>query len=324
MTAPKRLILVTGCSRSGTTAIGSNLALASGTRYIYEPFNSQTGLASIREHFPVPGAGEFPIRLLDQSVEQIRTLNMNLKPGVLSRDEGWRRVLKKYIGSRTRLSYLLCRFDYSLKRIIWKDPLAAFSAEAAATRHHIPVVVTVRPPVAVAASFKRMGWMPRVVELEGRLKKVGLDFGDRAILRYRDKLDESPIASAILWRMVYCALLKLSQEVPSIYLVNVQDFVENPIERYRHLYNLLELPWSNRVEAGIERRHPRSSGSRRSSEHMPQRAHITRRDLRQINEYGRKLLAPEEITLIEDITGDIWPEVRSACLTWRELPAGTT
>ncbi len=316
MPSPKRLILVTGCSRSGTTAIGSNLALAGNTHYVYEPFNSQTGLTCIHDRFPVPGAGQFPIELLDECVEHIRTLNMNLKPGLLARDTGWRRVFKRYLGSRTRLSYLGCRLHVHLKTIIWKDPLAAFAAEAAAIRHEIPVVVTVRPPVAVAASFKRMDWTPPVAELDRRLSSTGLDGGEEYVLRYQEKLEQSSIAAAVLWRMVYSALLRALDKSPLVYFVNVQDFVDRPVERYHFLYDRLELPWSRGVKSRLAQRHKDSGNGSRKTEKMPQRAHIANRNLREINEYGRKLLAPEDIALVEEITGDMWPDVQASCLTW--------
>jgi hypothetical protein len=316
VSSSKRVILVTGCSRSGTTAIGSNLALGLHTRYIYEPFNSQTGLECIQNHFPVPGSVEFPVELFDECVERIRTLNMNLKSGVLARDTDWRRLFKTYIGSRSRLSYLMCRFDLTLKTIIWKDPLAAFAAEAVALRHKMPIVVTVRPPIAVAASFKRMKWTPRVAELNSRLTEIGLDFAGEYIERYKQDIGQSSVASVILWRMVYSMLLRVSAQSEAIYFVNVQDFIDRPVERYRHLYNLLELPWSRKVEAAIQHRHVRSQSGKTKMEQMPQRAHIAKRNLQEINEYGRKLLSAEEIALIEAVSADVWPTVQAACVRW--------
>ncbi|MFO1154509.1 MAG: sulfotransferase domain-containing protein [Rhodospirillales bacterium] len=316
MSSPKRIVLVTGCSRSGTTAVGSNLSLSRGTRYIYEPFNSQTGLTCINTHFPVPGSDEFSLELFDDCVRKIQVLDLDLKPGVLARDTGWRRIFKSHIGSRTRLSYLMCRFDMLLKTIVWKDPLAAFAAEALTIRHNIPVVVTVRPPVAVAASFKRMAWTPRVADLSRRLNDVGLNFAGSYIDRYQDSLHQSSVAAAILWRMVYSTLLHARRRSDALHFVNVQDFVEKPVARYHHLYDLLGLSWSPKVEAAIGKRHVAKSAKAKNAEQMPQRAHIAHRDLQQINQYGRKLLTPEEVKVIEDVCAELWPEVQAACLTW--------
>jgi hypothetical protein len=251
-------------------------------------------------------------------VERIRTLNLDLRRGVLSRDTGWRRAFKTYIGSRTRLSYLLCRLDVFLKTIIWKDPLAAFAAEALAERHNIPVVVTVRPPVAVAASFKRMAWTPPVADLNRNLNEIGLDFAGVYLDRYKDNIHQPAIASAILWRMVYSMLLRAYRRFNTIHFINVQDFIDSPVARYRRLYGILELPWSDKVEKTIERRHLAKGAAKPKVEQLPQRAHIANRNLQEINQYGRKLLAPEEVAMIEDVTDGVWPEVQAACLTWPE------
>jgi hypothetical protein len=319
--SPKRLILVTGCSRSGTTAVGSNLVLGSGARYIYEPFNSITGMTEIDDRFPVPGAGLLPLDRFDACVARLRALDLRLKPGVGVRDTGWRRLVKQTIGSRSRLSYWLCRADFTVDTIVWKDPLAVFAAEAAVTRHGIPVLATVRPPVAVAASFKRMAWLPPVADIEARLASVGR--GDaEAIDRYRDRIGEVPVAAAILWRLVYGSLLALAQRQPSVLLVNVKDLVEAPVERYHDLYRRLDLAWSPRVAARIARRH-RSAAGESPAPGGSQRAHIAKRDLQSINEYGRKLLTPEETAAIEAITVDLWPAVRAACLAWPAADAAS-
>ena len=55
--SPKRLVLVTGTPRSGTTAVGSILAAAPGARELYEPFNRHVGMVEVDVDFPVVGAG---------------------------------------------------------------------------------------------------------------------------------------------------------------------------------------------------------------------------------------------------------------------------
>lgn len=274
-------------------------------------------MACIEDHFSVPGSAKFPMDLFDTCVDHIRTLKLELKNGVLARDTGWRRVFKSYLGSRTQISYLLCRLDPFLDTIIWKDPLAAFVSEAVAARHGVPVVVTVRPPVAVAASFRRMKWTPRVADLERRLNEVGLSFGMPYLERYKGELDQSPIAAAILWRMVYSMMLRVYRQSKAVYMVSVRDFIDNPIIRYRHLYDLLGLTWSPKVEAGIGKQHA-ASGKAQTDMQLPQRAHVAKRDLQNINTYGRRLLSPEEILKVEDITNDVWPEVQAASIKWPE------
>ena len=155
-----RTILVTGCPRSGTTPVGANLALAAGARYLYEPFNPSYGLQAISRYYQLPGADGFSPGDLDACVEAIRTLRLELRRYDGPHDTGWRRRVKRVVGGRSHLSYWLCRLDWTLDTIVWKDPIACLSTAAVVDRHRIPVVVTVRPAAAVAASYKRLQWNP--------------------------------------------------------------------------------------------------------------------------------------------------------------------
>src|SRR6476620_8525932 len=125
-----RTILVTGCPRSGTTPVGANLALAPGTRYLYEPFNPRYGLRSISRHYEVPGANGFSLNQFDRCVDAIRRLRLELKGYDWRAEEGWRRLVKRVVGSRCQVSYWLCRLDWSLHTVIWKDPTACLASAA--------------------------------------------------------------------------------------------------------------------------------------------------------------------------------------------------
>lgn len=313
MPGERRLILVTGAPRSGTTAVGANLALASGARYLYEPFNYQAGLKAIPEAFAVPGSPSFPLAEFDRCVASIRHLRMDLKPGLFVRDRGVRRLVKRLIGGRSRLSYLACRLDWSVRTIVWKDPIAVFSAAAAAQRFGIPVLATVRPPVPVAASFMRMRWNPKVAAIAARLASVGIDEA-ATVARYQARLANPAVSAALLWRMIYRFLLRTQGNWPDVYLVQVKDLIDAPVGGYRELYRRLALPWSPAVAARIEARHVRRPADTVPAAPLTLRAHVSRRDLHAINDYGRRLLTSEETALVEDITGDLWPRVVDACL----------
>lgn len=313
MPGVRRLILVTGCPRSGTTAVGANLALATGARYLYEPFNFQAGLKMVPDHFAIPGSPTFSLAQFDRCIDSIRNLRMDLKPGLFVRDRGWRRVVKRVVGGRSRVSYLACRLDWSLRTILWKDPIAVFTAAAAAERFAIPVLATVRPPVPVAASFRRMQWTPKVAAIAQRLASVGID-ETPLIARYQQHLDNAAVSAAILWRMIYAFLLQAKAELPDIHLLNAKDVIDAPVDGYRQLFDLLRLEWSPAVEAKIRARHASSGAAGAAAEPVSQRAHVTKRDLQAINDYGKRLLTVDEAAMVEDITGELWPRVRLACL----------
>jgi hypothetical protein len=321
MSKPSRIVLVTGCPRSGTTAVGANIALAAGARYLYEPFNYDAGMTIISRFFEVPGTDGFSLENFDRCVENIGALRLRLKPGLFKQDKGLRRWVKTVIGGRNRLTYLACRLDWTVQTLVWKDPIAVFAAKAAAERHGIPVLVTARAPVAVAASLKRMGWAYRLVDLNQRLASLGL--GDDPILaKYNDRLEQPAINGAVLWRLVYSNVVAWSRRTPFIRLVDVQDVIDHPIETYRGLYGLYGLPWSASVESKLARRYGREAASNSPPPtELPQRAHVSKRDLSKINVYGKKLLTEEEIAAVDDIAGGLWPEVKATCLSREDLKA---
>jgi hypothetical protein len=84
--------------------------------------------------------------------------------------------------------------------------------------------------------------------------------------------------------------------------------VADPLATYRALYRRYGLEWTHRVAARIARRYA-SAGAAASTE-LPQRAHVARRDVTQINRYGLKMLEAGEVNRVMAITGDMWDRLR--------------
>jgi hypothetical protein len=306
-----RIILVTGCPRSGTTAVGSNLSLAAGAGYLYEPFNNQFGMQAISRWFEVPGANDFSMEKFDACVDAIRRVRLDLKRFGWPQERGLRGSVKRLIGSRAHIAYLLCRLDWSMETIIWKDPVACLASKAVMDRHAIPVLVTVRPPAAVAASFKRLGWKAVIPSVLNSLSQIGITFDD-LMARFGDHVDNPAINGAIFWHIVYRTLSDWRKTSSLMYFLDLQDSIDRPIEIYQGLYELLGLQWTGRVSDKLHKRY--DSSLKRSAAILPKRAHVANRRLSDINIYGRALLAPHELNIIESINADLWHEVQAACL----------
>ena len=305
------LLLVTGAPRSGTTAIGYNLALPRSAGLLYEPFNYVSGLNDIERQFEIPGAGNFTDERLDDVIERLRKLNLQMKSGRRPRDTPLRALVKRFVGGRSNVSYILCRLNPMLRTIIWKDPMAVFASRAVALRHGITVLATVRPPAAVAASFARLSWKPDVGQLVRSFREVGWQ-ADIPAINGEPEETSPAIRGAIIWEMVYRRLLRLSAETEQLYLVNVQAVVEDAVNIYRNLYILCGLPWDSRIETAISKEYTRRS-SRTAAQQLPGTAHVKNRDLRRINEYGKRLLSPAESDEVMQMTDSTWRKVREAC-----------
>lgn len=293
-----RLVLVTGSPRSGTTPVGDLLALAPGARSLYEPMNAVVGDRRVRSYFAVEGKEGFA---LDALVADVARPRLDLRPGIFPEDPPWRRVVKRVTGSRTLATYRLCRVDPTLRTIVWKDPFAALVADEVADRG-VPVVVTVRPPHAVAASFARLGWRFDVTSL---LARSGAEVPQLETV----DIELPAVNAAVVWHVVYSRLLALTERRPDVQLVDVDGLVADPVATGRRLYDAVGLAWTPRVERVVRRRWRSDAGPSRPT---TDRAHGGRRDLAAVNRYWVGVLGADEVDAVERIAGELWQRLSAA------------
>jgi hypothetical protein len=308
---PVDVVLVTGTPRSGTTVVGDVLAEAAGARYLYEPLNRWVGVRDLDHDFPVPGSARFPAVRLADLLGRIERLDLRLKPGVFPHDTGWRRVAKRISGSRTTMSYRLCRLDPRLRTVVWKDPFALYLAGGVAGAGR-PVIVTVRNPWAVAASFKRLTWGFDAVDLHARLTEAGR----------RPSLDLStlgdpadPVTNAAAhWSMAHEHLLADQDRGRDLRLVDLDDIVERPLATYEALYRHAGLRWTDEIAARIADRYAPGEAGGGSAAPAEGRAHDWReRDVSQVNRYWSGVLTEAEAERVQAIVGPLWDETRTRC-----------
>ncbi len=310
MRSEKRLILVTGMPRSGTTAVGQMLALAPDTGALHEPFNYHSGLKHIEHYFEIPGAHSFSPAKLDETIAHIKKLRLAFKPGIFPSDTGLRRAVKYVIGARPLNSYRRLRLHPNLRTIIWKDPLACFTANHAAKQHEVDVLVTLRNPWAVAGSFKRMEWAFDLSDLAARLKQIGFDFG-RELAGLDETIHASVANAALLWRMIYSTLARWAQANPCIRFLNLDDVVGDPVATYGKLYKLLALDWNGRIAEKIATYY-RSESER--SVPKEKKAHDSGRNVAEVNKYWRDYLAEAEKDFVGKLTKEQWSEFQKICV----------
>ena len=310
MKTERRLILVTGVPRSGTTAVGQMLSLAAGAGALHEPFNYHSGLQQISHYFSIPGTASFSITQFDQIVAQIKNLELDFKSGIFPTDKVLRRAVKYVVGARPLNSYRRLRLLPNLRTIIWKDPLACFAANHAAKRHEVEVLVTLRNPWAVAGSFKRMEWAFDLPDLTTRLKQIGLDFVD-TLARLDKNLHESATNGTLLWRLVYATLAQWAQTNRRIKFVNLDDVVGDPVATYAKLYGALALVWNDRIAAKIVKYYHNESPRRAP---RSKQAHDSGRNIAEVNKYWRSYLTDPEKEFVREVAGEQWSELQKICL----------
>ena len=302
------LVVVTGTPRSGTTPVGDTLAAAPGARTLYEPLNFHVGDRRVRRYFEIPGAAGFSESTADELVTDVRRLRLRLRPGLFPEDRGLRRIAKRVTGSRTRMTYRRSRWDPRLRTVVWKDPFAVFLVPRLAGVHGVPVIVTMRPPAAVAASFKRLSWGFDVADLVERLGPEGERY--RPLLEV-ERLERPAHNGAVLWHIVNDWLLRASQELPGVHVCDLEQLVRDRTAGYRDLYAKLGLAWTAATEAHLRAAEAAAGPAR------PQgtRAHGAPRDPAAVNAYWVDVLDSDEIALTDELNAELWRRAQHAAAT---------
>lgn len=311
----RRFVLVTGLPRSGTTGVGTALAHAPRAAALYEPLNAESGLRSVTDYFVLPpGAALTSDAYVRSLLDQVRSLSVRTRSGVWPHDPRWKRWVKPVTGSTTRVSAARIRLDPRVRTVIWKDPFAALLAPGLAAQQGVPVVVTIRPPEAVAASFKRLAWdfdVPRVVR---GLERVhgGASYLEGMSREY-EKGRSSVSVAAQLWRLVYGYLHHATPKpgaggtgAETIW-VNPRALLADPLATYEDLYGRLGMELTERGRRAIERDY-RDEGS---GVPAPGVTHDARRNVQAANSYWSSVLDPDELAVVRGLTDEVRAQVET-------------
>jgi hypothetical protein len=311
----RRVIVVTGSPRSGTTAVGDTLALAPDVMSLYEPLNATVGDRRIGQYFEVPGSSSFPLERAQQLTDDLVHLRLHLKPGIFRRDPAWRKAVKRITGSRALASYRRARL-MPAHTLIWKDPFAIFWLPR--LRDDLPgsvSVVTYRPALAVAASFSRLRWRFDLPSLLSRLEEAGQAVPEDAARFVRDHDMRNPaLNGAATWAIVYGWYT--GADVQNSTLVDAKDLTSGQ-DAYRQLYGRVGLPFTPDVERRLARERERQATAKGAD--FGRRAHTKHRNLANMNSYFAGVLSEDEQQIIRTGLGGLQEEV--AASMWR--PSGT-
>lgn len=300
---PRKIIVVTGPPRSGTTPVGDIIAHMPGAVSIYEPWGPTGDLRMNTEEFPIVGAGSLKQDMFVTWLEHLSRLKLQL--GQQSRPSHkkaspLRQLLLKVGGSRSLHSYRLARLRPFADTIIWKDPHAFLSLPALLDQG-LSTVVTLRSPFAGAASYKRMGW---VTDLEPIYTRYKARYGADLILEDSMKTPPCPVCSAAsVWRMG-ALLIQKHQHSPHLFLVRSTDLETNETGVYDALFVWLGVEAEKPITYLAEQQSKRSAGKK-----APNATHDWTRSLTQTNQYWKEALTPEEVEVVSTLAGDLAQEL---------------
>ena len=284
-------VLVLGLPRAGATWVAETLAAAPGTRLVNEPDNETSVPFAVRAklplgRYPVLGAGEqAPVTYRTLWARAFGAADAPAGPrtrlaaallrrlGPIERWNAFCRVQQPRATMRLRAISALAvppRLRDAPSRVVVKSAHAAFAAEWIAARWQPEVVVVLRHPYNVVASWTELGW-----------GGCGLDSNPKIVERYARRwgVPALPADCSRLSRVAWEIGLQLSvlesaaAEHPDWVLVRHEDLCLDRAGRFQALYAALGLEWTDDVEAHMRRSNRPAEGlvTMRVAEEQPER-----------------------------------------------------
>lgn len=295
-------ILITGIPRSGTTWVGRMVAQAPQVRYIHEPFNitgrscacgvkfdkwfyyiSQENECRFLEHLS---------HTINPSVNHYGLLNLTREVWSTRRVQPVRRYVKSFLRGH---------------RPLIKGPLALFSAAWLASVFDMEVIVVIRHPAAVVASYKQLNWshpfshfLEQPLLMREHLAPFETEIRDFANNEY-DLVDQA----ALLWKLTHYMILKYRQTRPHWIFIRHIDLSRDPINGFQRIFSKLNLPFSDRNSQTIQN-HSVAPNPTRSAD-----PYSVKRDSKQMISNWKSQLTPAEIERVRARVEDISKEFYS-------------
>lgn len=294
----KKHILTTGIQRSGTTFTGSILSLSPEVIYLSEPFNPNYGLEGVDCHFPYVNEEDEQDKyslLLDDLFSFKASYKKNY-----SKDNLAKKIAKFVFGTRADITYKLARLKKKNTRFLIKDPDAAFLSEYMSMNYNCDVLVLIRHPGAVMASFKRLGWN---FDLEIFLKRKCLMRDQLAEFEhlFRSKNRSMSTQVGLLWVCIYKVLKTFSERNENWLAILHEDLCLHPVETFKNIFEWFGLPFSNRIRQEIIKK----TRSGNPVEARNNRLHDMTRDSAQLVNYWKGSISVKERNTLREITEPI-------------------
>ncbi|MBL8091483.1 MAG: sulfotransferase domain-containing protein [Anaerolineales bacterium] len=290
-------ILVTGSHRSGTTWVGKMLSANEDVAYISEPLNllHRTGV------FRVPVKYWYTYINKENEIEYLPAFQelLNFQYHLWLEIKSLRSI-KDFL-RMGRDFRIFSKANLEGQRALIKDPFALFSSAWFAEKLNCQVVITLRHPAGFTSSLKRLGWnfdfdnlLNQPLLMRDHLEK------DRHAMQSVDKND-IVTQGALLWKFIYRFVHLTSSLFPRFNLVRHEDLSLDPVTGFQNLYQKLGLDFTEKVKTKIIN----SSSSENPNKLSKNKTHSVNLDSRANLDNWKKILTPEEITRIRNITEDV-------------------
>jgi len=237
----RKLILVTGAHRSGSTWVGQILSLSKNIRYIHEPFNiDEPRIHPLNYWFEYISENDPKDRQkrIYQFIDEMLDYNI---PGII-------KDFKMIRGPNDLLRFVVDTFERINKRPLIKDPLSVMSADWIYKKFKASVIITMRHPAAFVASVKFKEWEHPFGHFskQKELMKVLTPFADK-ILAYQQAKPDLIDQGILLWNIIYYRVLQYQQKYPGWIFIRHEDLSRNPVDEFRKIFRKLHLRYHQQI-----------------------------------------------------------------------------
>jgi hypothetical protein len=235
------VILISGMHRSGTTFAGRILSKAPKVTPLHEPFNAKFGLEGVKSIYQLEGGKEF-----DSNFEKVRDLDFRVSQKA-DGDDFVKGMVRYFIGGRTSIDRYKARLDTRLygggRKLLIKDPFLMAMAGYLSEKYSVKSLITVRHPVAVWNSIKRMGWKLDFGRIQGALFFEKFSRYSQQELKGMGEVEKF----SVLYDMLYRSAFLDSKLSNSVKLVKHEDICFDPQLKFEELALFLGV----RVTSGM-------------------------------------------------------------------------
>lgn len=289
-------ILVTGIPRCGSTFTGKIMSLSPQLSYIQEPFNPNYGLVGADIHFPTidtQNPQDKYVALLNDFFSFKAKYRKNY-----SNDNILRKVAKSVFGTRAHKSYRKAnRLQGPKSGLLIKDPDAALLSEQMYLEHDCNVLILVRHPGAVFASFNRLGGAIDVSDIipENFFNNLNMS-NNTEVLKKVDK--SMPEQVGLLWVYIYENLNAYFKKYDDWLMLLHEDISINPIPSFKKIFTWAEMDFSERIERKITA----LTNANNPIMARQNKMHDLSRNSASLADYWKKTVSSEDISVLKKIT----------------------
>lgn len=290
----KKHILMVGMPRSGTTFTSYILLKTHSLIYLPEPFNMNYGLEEVDCRFPY--INDKYARL----VNDLFNFKARYKKNYLK--DGFLKILTKFfLGNRANIRYRLSSvFKKNTARFLIKDPDAAFLSEYMFKKYNCDVLVTIRHPGAILASFKRLGWTFDFTNFLMRKEFINeyLKEFEQLMQKENKSLAEQV---GLLWVCVYKVLSLYAERHKEWLIVRHEDICLKPEEIFKNIFEWCDLKYTVSIKKEIIKK-TRLENSVNARNNI---IHDLSRNSQNLVDYWKNSITSEEINILKELTGPI-------------------